>query len=695
MKTPADAPEILEVTLRDGSYLVDFQFTAEDTSLIASALDSAGFRWIEVGHGLGLNASAAGKGVAAASDEEYMEAAVQAVQKARWGMFCIPGIGRAEDLRLASRYHMGFVRIGTNLTELSDAQPFIALAKELGMIVSYNAMKSYALPPAEFGRCAALARKWGADIICLVDSAGGMFPEDVEAYIRAARDACDARLGFHGHDNLSLAMANSLRAYESGAVLLDSSLQGIGRSAGNTITEVLVAILKRRGFLPAIDLNTVTDLGQALIQPTLRRRGMDPMAVIGGSARFHSSFTPKLQSYAKEYGLDVRDLVVRLCAEDQIEAPDNLLQSLSQELASQRMSRVVSVRAFRGHQPKPERGPEALKTVLKELHALAVKSGKFSALNVVIGNEPLEMFRVSGNIQKAHAHVIGSVTLTSNEQLASVLDVADGKVDIVFLDIDCKPNTVEEPVRVARSRLRNASLLTYSDSQVWVTAVHDQVVRLLAEELLGVPIVIVGDHLNGRALTQQLAWRRARVTLLSDAAHDAPSDSAGAGVTYIAWGSAEAVDRLREARLVVAWTKGRQSLTADDVRQMQAGIYLIDASIGAIGAEAIEEANRREVLPVRVNIWPALAGALLVAHESARVCQTALGWGTIAGASIVAGGALGRPGDLVVDSIHEPTRVVGIADGRGGVVFSYDREQADRVRKVDEEIFRRRLEAVG
>src|SRR5438132_11535061 len=95
-------PDILEVTLRDGSYLIDFQFTAEDTATIASALEAAGFRWIEVGHGVGLGASREGKGAAAASDEEYLEAAANVLSRARWGMFFIPRIGRAEDLRMAA-----------------------------------------------------------------------------------------------------------------------------------------------------------------------------------------------------------------------------------------------------------------------------------------------------------------------------------------------------------------------------------------------------------------------------------------------------------------------------------------------------------------------------------------------------------------------------------------------------------------
>src|ERR1017187_1327333 len=339
----AAGPDILEVTLRDGSYLIDFQFTAQDTAVIASALESVGFRWIEVGHGVGLNASACGKGAAAATDEQYLEAAAEALTKARWGMFFIPGIGRAEDLRLAARYRMSFVRIGTNVTEIEQAEPFIKLAKDLGMLVSYNAMKSYAVPPVQWGRLAARVGAWGADIVCLVDSAGSMYPEDVSEYLKAAQAESATPLGFHGHDNLSLSMANTLRAVDEGAAMVDTSLQGMGRSAGNAITEILVAILKKRGLLPGIDMKAVMDVGVGLIQPLLGRRGIDPMAVTSGYASFHSSFTSKVVKYAQKHDIDVRDLIVRLCQEDLVSAPDDLLERLGAELAHAKMPHAISI----------------------------------------------------------------------------------------------------------------------------------------------------------------------------------------------------------------------------------------------------------------------------------------------------------------------------------------------------------------
>ncbi len=690
-------PDILEVTLRDGSYLIDFQFTAEDTATIASALESVGFRWIEIGHGLGLNASQAGKGMAAATDEEYMEAAAQAIQRAKWGMFFIPGIGREQDLRIAARHGMSFVRIGTNVTETAQAEPYIALAKELGLIVSYNAMKSYAVSPAEFGKTVAQVHRWGADIACLVDSAGSMDPDSVAAYLRAASAESASPLGYHGHDNLSLAMANTLRAIEEGAVLVDSSLQGMGRSAGNTVTEVLVAILQRRGSMSHIDLKAAMDIGQGLIQPLLGKRGVDPMAVTGGLAKFHSSFTGKVQHYARKHDIDVRDLIVRLCQEDQVSAPDDLLERLSHELATLKMPRVVSIPAFRAESSKDRTPAEALELLLKELRARAVKSGKFSALNVVAGEKPLPDFVVSGNVHSTQSHVVGSVEFTKEEHLRAILTALDGKADVVLLDVDRKPFGPTNAAETARSLLKKTASLTYLDSRVWVEAVEDQVVRLLHEDLSNCKIVVAGDHPRSRFLALRFAERGAEVIVLQEYPSTGSLDQMRSlslegpelHLTSIDAGAAGVSAALSKANVVIVWPAGNAWFDQRLAEYLSPKTYVVDASIGAVLPEAIAEAQGRGCLLLRVNIWPALTGALSAAHESLIETSDALGWESLDGVPVVAGGAMGQSGDVIVDSVHHPTRVIGVCDGRGGVQFRFNALDAERVRRVQTEINRR------
>jgi len=692
-------PDILEVTLRDGSYLIDFQFTAQDTATIAAALESIGFRWIEVGHGLGLNASQSGKGMAAATDEEYMEAASQALKHAKWGMFFIPGIGREEDVRLAARHGMSFLRIGTNVTETAQAEPYIALAKELGLIVSYNAMKSYAVSPEEFGAVVALVHQWGADIACLVDSAGSMDPDSVAAYLRAAKQQSPSPLGYHGHDNLSLAMANTLRAIDEGAVLVDSSLQGMGRSAGNTVTEVLVAILQRRGALPHIDLKAAMDVGQGLIQPLLGKRGIDPMAVTGGLAKFHSSFTGKVQRYARKHDIDVRDLIVRLCQEDQVSAPDELLERLSHELATLKMPRVLSIPAFRVESGDDRTLAETLDILLKELRARAVKSGKFSALNVVIAEKPLEEFAVSGNIHSTQSHVVGSATLASDAQLDAVVHAAEGRVDVLLLDVDRKPFGPAKPAETAGAILKKTSLLTYLDSRVWVEAVEGQVVRLLHERLNDAEIVIAGDHPRSRFLALRFAERGARVSLLQDPGQtaSAPLDQIRAlslggqdlRLFCMKAGADSSPETLARASIVVVWPAGTAWFDQSFAQHLSRGAYVLDAGIGTVPSDGIAEAQRGGCLLLRVNIWPALTGSLSAAHGSLMETSEALGWETLNGVPVVAGGAMGKSGDLIVDSVHHPTRVIGVCDGQGGVRFRFHDEEVERVQRVQAEINRR------
>ena len=336
------APKILDCTLRDGSYVIDFQFTAADTENIAHALDEAGFPYIEVGHGVGLGASEQGKNIAAATDIEYMQAAAKSVKQGKWGMFCIPGIAQLDHLRLAADHGMDFVRIGTDVTAVDSSAPFISLARDLGVEVYANFMKSYALLPEEFARLAARSAGFGVGMVYLVDSAGGMLPSEVRTYVRATRDeAPNVALGFHGHNNLGLAVANSLVCAEEGVAMVDTSLQGFGRSAGNTPTEQFLSALVRSGYEINIDPIEAMHLGETLIRPLIERRGLSSLDIAAGQAQFHSSYMPAVLNAAKRHRIDPRVLIIELCKHDKVSAPDDLLDRLAAELHARHIALCV------------------------------------------------------------------------------------------------------------------------------------------------------------------------------------------------------------------------------------------------------------------------------------------------------------------------------------------------------------------
>ena len=329
--------QILDTTLRDGSYVVDFQLTAHDTALIGAALDAEGVPFIEIGHGVGMNASSNPSMRAASTDEEYLRAAAESIKHAKWGMFFIPGIGRIDDIDLASSFGMSLLRVGTNVTEVPLAEKFIARAKKRGMYVSANLMKTYAAKPEEVGRLARIVAEYGADIVCVVDSAGGMLPEDIDAYFAGIRAESSIPIGFHGHNNLGLAIANSLRAVENGAAIVDTSIRGMGRSAGNAATEIFLLALQRRGIEVGIDPLRIMTIAEQRIDPMLRNYPqVDSIGIISGYAQFHSSFLGTVLEYAARYGVDPRELILYVTREDKVNAPKELVERLAREMSELR-----------------------------------------------------------------------------------------------------------------------------------------------------------------------------------------------------------------------------------------------------------------------------------------------------------------------------------------------------------------------
>lgn len=323
---------ILDCTLRDGSYEVNFSFTANDTSIICKELEEAGVGLIEIGHGVGLGATERTKQKAIQSDEEYMVAANEVLTKAKWGMFCIPGIAAIDDIDHAARHNMGFIRVGTDINKVESSRPFIARAKEHGMLVAANYMKSNATTPMEFARLAKMSQSFGADCVYIVDSSGGMLFKEIKAFYSAIREITDIPVGFHGHNNLGLANANSVLAAEMGIEYIDSTLQGLGRSAGNAITESLVLALLKSGIDIKIDYMKLIQTGQKYIRPLIRKFGHRAVDLIAGFAEFHSSYMPHVQTISSKYQINPLILMIEMSKVDKVDVTLSKLEEVAQHL---------------------------------------------------------------------------------------------------------------------------------------------------------------------------------------------------------------------------------------------------------------------------------------------------------------------------------------------------------------------------
>jgi 4-hydroxy 2-oxovalerate aldolase len=314
---------IVDSTLRDGSHAVSHQYTAEQYAAIAGGLDAAGIEYIEVSHGDGLAGSSINYGRSALTDEQMLKAAASTIKRAKLAVLLIPGIGTQEDLKMAADNGARAVRVATHVTEADIGEQHIGLTKKLGMEAVGFLMMVHMSPPEKVVEQARLFESYGADWINIADSAGAMLPEDVKARVGAVVDAVKVPVGFHAHNNLTVATANSLAAVEVGATYLDACCRGLGAGAGNTQTEALVAVLDK-----------IMDVAESLVGPAMHRpQEVRNAPIMLGYAGVYGSFLLHTYRAAEKFGLDPRDILVELGRRKMVGGQEDMIIDVAYQLA--------------------------------------------------------------------------------------------------------------------------------------------------------------------------------------------------------------------------------------------------------------------------------------------------------------------------------------------------------------------------
>lgn len=327
---------LVDTTLRDGMSSVSHQFTPDNVADIAAGLDKAGIPTIEVAHGIGLGASSIQYGFAAATDPEYVEAAVGAVQNADIAVLYVPGIATLAELQRAIDAGIKTVRVAVHCTEADCAQQPIEWAREKGLKVMSFLMMSHKLEPEPLAEQAAKLESYGAQVIYVVDSAGAMVPRQAGARVAALRQAVSTDLGFHAHNNLGVGIANAIVAAEEGATFIDGSLRGLGASAGNAQTEVLAAAFDRAGWDTGVDLYPLIDTAEHVVAPLMTLpQIVDETALVLGYAGVYSTFFHPTKRASKKFGVPVRDILIELGRRGVIGGQEDMIVDVASELAGQ------------------------------------------------------------------------------------------------------------------------------------------------------------------------------------------------------------------------------------------------------------------------------------------------------------------------------------------------------------------------
>jgi 4-hydroxy 2-oxovalerate aldolase len=313
--TAGQRVRVTDSTLRDGSHAMQHQFTEDQVRAIVSVLDSAAVEVIEVSHGDGLGGSSFNYGFSGTDEFALIKAAVEEAKQARIAFLLIPGIGTITDIKRAHGLGASVARIATHCTEADVSIQHFAAARDLGMETVGFLMLSHRLPPAGLAEQARVMVDAGAQCVYVVDSAGALLLTDTQERIKAVHDEIsqDAQVGFHGHQNLSLGVANSVLAARGGASQIDGALCALGAGAGNAPTEVLAATFDLLGIRTNINLPRVLEAADDVLKPMLTRLPwMDRAAITQGHAGVYSSFLLHAERAQQRYGIPAHEILQRV-----------------------------------------------------------------------------------------------------------------------------------------------------------------------------------------------------------------------------------------------------------------------------------------------------------------------------------------------------------------------------------------------
>jgi 4-hydroxy 2-oxovalerate aldolase len=330
-------PRLTDTTLRDGSHAVSHRFTPEQIRTVVRKLDEAGIPVIEVSHGAGLHGSTIQQGFSAFPEFELIAEAINSVKQAKIASLFVPGIGTSVELRKAAEMGLDVIRIAVHCTEADISQQHFELVKQSGLEAVGFLMMAHTQPPSVLAEQAKLMESYGADCVYVVDSAGSMLPSDAEARVRALKDALTIEVGFHAHNNLGLAIGNTLAAMAAGADQIDGTLRGLGAGAGNAPTEVLVAVLNKMGLKTGLNLSILMDVAEDVIAPLLPNPiVIDRDNLASGYAGVYNSFLLHVRHAADKFGVNASDIVAELGKRQAIAGQEDWILDVAVELAGRK-----------------------------------------------------------------------------------------------------------------------------------------------------------------------------------------------------------------------------------------------------------------------------------------------------------------------------------------------------------------------
>ena len=322
---------ITDSSLRDGNHSVKHTISLDSIARYCQFADKAGVPIVEVGHGLAASSLLVGKSVN--TDEEMLTTARKNLKNSKLGIHMIPGLATLEHTKRAIDLGVDVVRVATHCTEATLSKSHIEALAKANVEVFGVLMMSALITPQELLEQAKIMEGYGAKAIIIMDSTGTYLPFDVQQRITLLKSNLDIAVGFHAHNNLGCAVANSLIAAEFGADYIDGCIRGFGAGAGNAPLELLIPVLEQSGFEVGINFqDTIKEADNVMEYLVPSAPITTPINILTGLKKLFSGFEKPIVSASKLYGIEYSSLIFELGNRKLVAGQEDLILEVAQKL---------------------------------------------------------------------------------------------------------------------------------------------------------------------------------------------------------------------------------------------------------------------------------------------------------------------------------------------------------------------------
>jgi len=325
---------LTDSSLRDGNHSVKHSISLDSIERYCKFAEGAGVHVIEVGHGNGIGASSLLIGEAKHTDTEMLETARKHLKNTKLGIHIIPGIATIKkDLLNAIEIGVDVYRVASHCTESTLTKSHIEFLKKHDKHVIGVLMMSALADVQTLVKNAKIMEEYGASAVLIMDSTGTYLPEDVRQRIKALTENLNIGVGFHAHNNLGCAIANSLVAVQNGATYIDACIRGFGAGAGNASLEVLIPVLEKSGFNLGVDFKKVIVEADAVTNYLVTNPpNITPVNVLTGLHKLFSGFEKPIIKAAKLYNIEYSSLIFELGNRKLVAGQEDLIIEVAQKL---------------------------------------------------------------------------------------------------------------------------------------------------------------------------------------------------------------------------------------------------------------------------------------------------------------------------------------------------------------------------